>query len=76
MIKQTIEYTSPIDALVAIAKRLNTYENKQGMTSAEFYHQYKSGQTSDDEICIEWANDYQHYLEIRADLEKKLQHAA
>jgi hypothetical protein len=76
MLKQTIQYTSPVDALVAIAKRLNTYESQQGLTSEEFFHQYKSGQLSDDEIFIEWANDYQHYLAIRADLEKKLQHAA
>lgn len=76
MLKQTIQYTSPIDALVEIIKRLNTYENRQGLASEEFFHQYKSGQLSDDEIFIDWANDYQHYLAIRADLETRLQHAA
>ena len=76
MLKQTIQYTSPIDALVAIAKRLNTYENQQGLASEEFFYQYQNGQLSDDEIFIDWSNDYQHYLAIRAELEKKLQHAA
>ena len=76
MLKQIIQYTSPIDALVAIAKRLNTYESQQGLTSEDFFNQYKSGQLSDDEIFIEWSNDYQHYLAIRSDLEKKLRDAA
>ena len=76
MLKQTIQYTSPIDALVAVTKRLNTYENQQGLNSEDFFEQYQSGQISDDIIFVEWANDYQHYLEIRLDLEKKLQHAA
>jgi hypothetical protein len=74
--KQTIQYTSPIDAIVAVAKRLSTYESQQGMDSEDFYDQYQNGQISDDIVFVEWANDYQHYLEIRLALEKKLQHAA
>ncbi len=76
MMKQTIEYTSPVDALVAVAKRLSTYERQKGLDSEDFYNQYRNGQISDDIVFIEWANDYQHYLEIRLALEKKLQHAA
>lgn len=76
MQKQTIQYTSPIDAIVAVAKRLSTYESQQGMDSEDFYDQYQNGQISDDIVFIEWANDYQHYLEIRLALEKKLQYAA
>jgi hypothetical protein len=29
MRKQTIQYTSPLDALVAVSKRLSLYENQQ-----------------------------------------------
>ena len=76
MKKTTIQYTSPIDALVAIAKRLSTYEGQQGLDSEDFYNRYRDGQISDDIVFIEWANDYQHYLEIRLALEKKLQYAA
>ena len=48
MKKQTIQYTSPIDALIAVTKRLSTYENQQKMDSEEFFDQYSRGQLSDD----------------------------
>lgn len=76
MFKQTIQYTSPIDALVAVAKRLSIYESQHGMNSEEFFDQYNRGQLGDDTTFIEWANDYRHYLDIRQDLEKRLTHAA
>lgn len=76
MRKQTIEYTSPVDALVAISKRLSIYENQHGMDSEEFYDQYCRGELADDSMLIEWANDYRHYLYIRQEIEKRLQNVA
>jgi len=38
MRKQTIEYTSPLDTLVAVTKRPSIYENQQKMDSEEFFH--------------------------------------
>jgi hypothetical protein len=38
MRKQTIEYTSPLDALVAVTKRLSIYENQHNMDSEEFFY--------------------------------------
>lgn len=72
MRKQIIQYTSPIDALVAVTKRLSTYESRQQMDSEEFFDQYSRGQLSDDIVFVEWANDYRHYLELRQKLEKIL----
>ena len=43
MKKQIIQYTSPIDALIAVTKRLSTYENQQQMDSEEFFDQYSRG---------------------------------
>lgn len=40
MRKQTIEYTSLLDALVAVTKRLSIYENQHNMDSEEFFYQY------------------------------------
>ncbi len=37
MRKQRIEYDSPVDALVAVAKRLNMYETRYKIISEEFY---------------------------------------
>lgn len=76
MKKQTIEYSSPLDALIEIAKRLSAYETTHRMTSEDFYGRFSQGQLSDDLAYIEWANDYRHYLSLRKELEKKLQDAA
>ena len=46
MMKQTIQYTSPLDALVTVAKRLSLYENQQHMDSETFFGQYSRGQLS------------------------------
>ncbi len=37
MRKQTIQYTSSLDALVAVAKRLSVYENQQKIDSEDFF---------------------------------------
>ena len=37
MRKQIVEYTTPLDALIALAKQLNTYEIQYQMDSAEFF---------------------------------------
>ena len=76
MRKQTIQYTSPLDALITVAKRLSLYENQQHMDSETFFDQYSRGQLSDETLFVEWANDYRHYIEIRRDLEKRLRDVA
>ncbi len=65
MRKQTIEYPSPFDALIAVTKRLSIYESQQQMDSEEFFDRYNRGKLSDDTVFVEWANDYRHYLELR-----------
>ncbi len=74
MRKQRIEYDSPVDALVAIAKRLSVYEGRYQMASEEFFDKFSKGQSEDSEDFVEWANDYQHYMAIRRDIEAQLQH--
>jgi len=76
MRKQTIQYTSPLDALIAVAKRLSLYENQQHMDSETFFDQYSRGQLPDDILFVEWANDYRHYLELRQELEQRLHDVA
>ena len=72
MRKDTIRYTSPLDALVTLAKRLSTHENRHDMTSEDFFNQYSRGRLSDDTVFVEWANDYRHYLEVRKLIERAL----
>jgi hypothetical protein len=76
MRKQTIHYTSPLDALITVAKRLSLYENQQRMDSETFFDQYSRGQLSDDILFVEWANDYRHYLALRRELEQRLHDVA
>jgi hypothetical protein len=75
MRKQIIEYTSPLDALVALAKLLASYEIKYQTDSAEFFVQYQQGKT-DDEDKFDWAINYRHYLALRQELERKLRNVA
>jgi hypothetical protein len=76
MRKKTIQYTSLLDALIAVTKRLSVYENQQKMNSEDFFYQYNQGILSDDVLFIEWANDYRHFLALRQEIEQKLSYAA
>ena len=72
MQKQTIRHTSPLDALIAVTKRLSVYESRQKMDSEEFFDQYSRGRLSDEAVFVEWANDYRHRLQLRRKLAKSL----
>ena len=76
MRKQIVEYTSPLDALIALAQQLTRYELQYQMDSSEFFAQYSQGQTTDDEDFVDWAGTYQHYLGLHQDLERRLQDVA
>ena len=76
MKKSRIEYDSPVDALVAVAKRLNHYEDKYKMQSEDFYNQYSKGKMEDDIEFTEWSNEYQHYLALKIEIERNLQNVA
>ena len=76
MQKQRIEYFSPVDALVAVAKRLSSYEERYHLASEEFYDQFCKGLMEDSITFVEWSNDYQHYLTLKLEIEKQLQYAA
>lgn len=76
MRKQRIVYTSPLDALIAVAKRLSLYESQHNMDSECFFDRYSKGQVSDEVEFVEWANDYRHFLLLRQDVEKMLKNVA
>lgn len=72
MRKQTVQYDSPLDALVAVAKRLARYEADAGIDSDEFFARYTRGEPGDDARAVAWANDYRHFLALRAELRARL----
>jgi len=75
MRKIKIEHNSRIDALIAVSKRLSIYEGRNKMESEEFFDRFSKGQTDDSEEFVEWANDYQHYLALRQEVDTRLRHA-
>ena len=67
-----VRYTSTIDALNALFRSLVAYEQKYQMSSDEFYTDYLAGKLGDSKDFVEWAADYQHYIELKLELEEKL----
>lgn len=67
-----ITYSSPVDAFDALVRTLSTYEGKYHMSSADFFSQFKEGKLEDSTDFIEWAGDYQHYMDLKRELEQKL----
>lgn len=76
MRKQQVQYTSPLDALIAVAKRLSVFESQHNMDSEDFFDLYSKGELSDEAVFIEWANDYRYYFGLRQDLESRLNNVA
>ena len=76
MRKKQVQYTSALDALLAVAKRLSLYEDRHDINSEDFFDRYSKGEFADEVIFVEWANDYRHFLGLRRDIEKQLENVA
>jgi len=61
-----------VEALAALIRSLVAYEQRYHMSSADFYARYQKGEMGDSTDVVEWAGDYQHYLELKDELEQKL----
>jgi hypothetical protein len=70
-IQRTV-YTSPVEALLALLRALVDYEQQYRMSSADFYTSYQRGELEDTVDFVEWDGDYQHYLQLKEELEQKL----
>ena len=76
MQKKTSRYDTSVDALVAVTKRLTSYEDRYRMTSEEFFDSYTKGKLQDTEDFVEWANDYKHYMALKLEVERSIRHVA
>ena len=65
-------YTSPLEALTALVRSLVIYEQRYKMSSHEFYSRYQGGEMADTADFVEWAGDYQQYLQLKEELEQRL----
>ena len=69
--KTTVSYDSPVEALIAIVRRLIAYEAKYRMPSESFFARYSKGELADTAEHVEWSNDYRHYIQLKVELEEK-----
>lgn len=76
MQKKRITYDSIVDAFTSIAKRLSVYEERYQISSEDFYDRFNKGLLGDALDYVEWANDYQHFLALKQELEERLNHVA
>ena len=76
MQKQQIIYESPLEAIVAIAKRLSVFEERHHLSSEEFFDKYSKGLLDDSIDFVEWSNDYQNFLALKLEIEDRLAHVA
>ena len=70
-IQRTV-YASPVEAIDALIRSLVAYEKRYQLSSAEFYARYQTGNMGDTADFVEWAGDYQHYLQLKEEVEEKL----
>lgn len=70
-IQRTV-YASPVEALAALIRSLVAYEQRYQMSSDDFYARYQRGDMGDSAEFVEWAGDYQHYLQLKEEVEQKL----
>ncbi len=64
--------TSPVEALDALVRSLVVYEQRHHMSSVEFYERLQNDNLGDSADFVEWAGDYQHYLQLKEELEQRL----
>jgi len=76
MQKQRTTYDSPLDAILALTKRLSIYEERYHLKSENFFDQFTKGLLDDRIDFVEWSNDYQNFLALKFELEERLSHAA
>ena len=77
MLAQAIAHSNPVDDLLEVSNELREYEQKHGMTSAEFYEQFRQG-TLDDTLqhCMDWAFAFQVFSKIKRVVETALMREA
>jgi hypothetical protein len=68
MRKTRITYATPIDALIALAKRLSAREQAHGFSSDIFLERYQKGELEDSAEFFEWASDYKDFIEMKSNL--------
>ncbi len=69
-LREAIESTSPVDALIATVERLTRYEETFGMKTPEFYDRFMRSEMGDAKDYIAWAGTYEIFQRQKMSYEK------
>ena len=76
-LSQAMSMANPVDDLLELFERLHAFEQKYGLSSAEFFQKYQAGELPEPlQHCIEWAALYDLFLKTKRVLEATLMRAA
>lgn len=75
-LREAMEGTSPVDALIATVERLTRFEEKFGMKTPEFYDRSVRGEMGDAKDYIAWAGTYEIFQRQKRRLEVTLMNTA
>ena len=60
------EQYDPVEELLDLQRELLVVEQKQGITSAEFYQRYHAGEMGDAVEIVRWAALYRQYVQLKS----------
>ncbi len=63
-------YNSPLGALTVLTQRLGTYESRFHMESEVFFDKYCKGLMQASRDFTAWANDYDHYIMLKIEMDR------
>jgi len=69
-LREAMDSTSPVDALIATVQPLTRYEEKFGMKTPEFYEKFMRGEMGDAKDYIAWAGTYEILMRQKMSYEK------
>jgi hypothetical protein len=69
ILQNALERTSPLEDLVQVVRDLASYELQHELESPEFFARFQRGEMGDQIEFIRWANKYEIYQEMKADMD-------
>ncbi len=76
MVQDALAKNNPVDDLLELAKELQGYERRHGMSSEEFFRRFQQGELGDALDYIDWAGAYHLFLDRKARVEAALMQVA
>ena len=67
-LQKALQNASPLDDFIQIIKDLTHLEDQYQLESSQFYERFQRGEIGDEVDFIRWANKYEIYEEIKAEM--------